>query len=255
MSSDKYFHYNDTSQLGPSWYTPDLDGSRLRETRQVLRMVATASVALGSFVFLLTSLRLWEDRHTFRVRDPAHKDRSFVVAFFYSNLAAPLVIWLNVISWTLSASMVLLPSDDEHTCAQKQKVCSGTYTFSLAATYALFEIRRISTGVKFTGMKHVLATLVRLGTCSMPIFPAISAVAASGYFIAEFDSCSLSVHPTIALLFLLGDSTLSIVSKLNFKTLGCLLLLRRAIQGTLRLVLRSQTLTKNGKYVTFYATC
>jgi hypothetical protein len=239
MPSDKYFNYNDTSQLGPSWYAPDLDGSRLRETGQVIKLCATVSICVGTVVFLLISLRLWEDRHTFRVRDPAHKDRSFVVAFFYSNLAAPLVIWLNVISWTLSASTVVLASDDQYMCAQKQKVASGTYTFSLAATYALFEIRRISTGVKFTGTKHLLATLVRIGTCCMPIFPPISAVAASGYFIQEFDSCTVSVHPTVALLFLLGDSTLSIVSKL-VSNVGLLLLLlfllRRGLRGTLRLV-------------------
>jgi hypothetical protein len=215
MPSDKYFNYNDTSQLGPSWYAPDLDGSRYRETRQILRIVAAASVAMGAAIFVLTSLRLWEDRHTFRVRDPAHKDRRFVVAVFYSNLAAPLVIWLNVLSWTVSSSATFASADDAISCTIKHQFSSGTYTASLAATYALFEIRRISTGVKFTGMKHVLAKLVGIGTCCMPIFAPIAALAASGDYIEELNACSLGGSPTIALLFVLGDSTLSIVSKLD----------------------------------------
>jgi hypothetical protein len=122
------------------------------------------------------------------------------------------VIWMNVLMWTSSSSTMFVDYADAPTCITKQKYASGLYAASLAATYTLFEIRRMSTGVKLTGMKQMLATLVKLGTCSMPIFAPIAALAASGYYIEELNSCSLSVHPTVTILFVLGDSALSIVS-------------------------------------------
>jgi hypothetical protein len=196
-----------------SWFPyDDEEGTLMKRIQRIKLTLYGVFFAVIFSIFLLVTITLYQGRMD--IKPNKRKNESLIKAFLKSEMAVPLIIYLNLIAAFSSAICGFgaeLSTSNTAECTAWQRAAGGCYMTTLWATYVLFVARSMTIGGSFKGWKGWVVFWVHIGTAATPFGSLGGYWAVSGTYYEE--ACIQSVNSGASIVLILTDTSLSAVSK------------------------------------------